>query len=137
MPPYGRWRAAASGHEPVGDPALGQVVGRHFDEHFVAGQHADSVLAHLAGGMAEDLVTVLERTRNIALGSSSTTCPASREFFLGQAIPLLSRQKVAEPYKRQAKMEGVAAATAAPPASASAPTTDRYMSPPWLSAGGR
>src|SRR6185437_16694376 len=53
-------RASAAGHEAIGDATLGKVVGRELDEHFVAGQHADAVLAHLAGRVAEDLMTVLE-----------------------------------------------------------------------------
>ena len=46
--------------EAVGDAALGQVVGRHLHQHLVAGQHADAVLAHLAGGVGDDLVVVFE-----------------------------------------------------------------------------
>src|SRR5205085_9962881 len=49
-------RSCASGHEAVGDAPLGQIVGRQLDQHFVAGQHADAVLAHLAGGVAEDFM---------------------------------------------------------------------------------
>ena len=46
--------------EAIGDAALGQIVGRHLDQHLVARQHADAVLAHLARGMGDDLVVVLE-----------------------------------------------------------------------------
>src|SRR6185312_9997761 len=46
--------------EAVGDAALGEVVGRHLAEHLVAGEHADTVLAHAAGGMRDDLVLVLQ-----------------------------------------------------------------------------
>src|SRR3546814_9469353 len=34
--------------EAIGDPTLGQVIGGEFDEHLVAHQHADAILAHLA-----------------------------------------------------------------------------------------
>src|SRR3546814_18797947 len=44
----------------VGDPTRGQVVGGEFDQHFVAHQHADAVLAHLAGSVAEDLVIIFK-----------------------------------------------------------------------------
>src|SRR4051812_15587110 len=46
--------ARDSGHddryslEPIGDAALGQVVGRHLDQNLVAGQNADAILAHAA-----------------------------------------------------------------------------------------
>src|SRR6266699_469437 len=46
--------------EPVGDTTLAQIVGRHLDQDLVAGQHADAVLAHAAGGMSDDFVFVLE-----------------------------------------------------------------------------
>jgi len=49
------------GHvEAVGDPPLGQIVGRHFDEHLVAREDADAVLAHLARRVGDDFVFVLE-----------------------------------------------------------------------------
>src|SRR5579864_4315656 len=46
--------------EAIGDATLGQVVGRHFHQHLVAGQDADAVLAHAARGVSDDLVLVLE-----------------------------------------------------------------------------
>src|SRR5204863_1719267 len=46
--------------EAVGDPPLGQVIGRHFDQHLVASQHPDAVLAHLAGRVSDDLVVVFQ-----------------------------------------------------------------------------
>src|SRR5690606_3717053 len=52
--------AAQASLEAVGDTALGEVVRRHFDEHLVAGENADAVLAHAAGGMGDDLMIVLE-----------------------------------------------------------------------------
>ena len=44
----------------VSDPALGQIVGRHFNLDLVTGQDADVVLAHPAGDMGDDLVAVLQ-----------------------------------------------------------------------------
>jgi hypothetical protein len=44
----------------VGDAALGQVVGRHFDLDLVAGEDADVVLAHAPGDVGDDLVAVLQ-----------------------------------------------------------------------------
>src|SRR6185503_6599093 len=46
--------------QPVDDPAGGEVVGGQLDEHLVAGQDADEVLAHLARDVGEHLVLVLE-----------------------------------------------------------------------------
>ncbi|CAH1658376.1 hypothetical protein CHELA1G11_12916 [Hyphomicrobiales bacterium] len=46
--------------ETIGDPALGQIIGRHLNENAIARQDADAVLAHLAGGMRHDLMVVLE-----------------------------------------------------------------------------
>src|SRR5688500_13503960 len=46
--------------EAVGDAALGQVVGGHLDQHLVACEHADTVLAHAAGSMSDDLMLVFE-----------------------------------------------------------------------------
>src|SRR6201999_2454440 len=42
------------------DAALGEVVGRHFHIHAVSGEDANPVLAHLAGGMRQILVLVVE-----------------------------------------------------------------------------
>src|SRR5690606_27730513 len=46
--------------EAIVDTSLGQVVGRHLHLDLVAGQHADAVLAHLAGSMGNDDMAVLE-----------------------------------------------------------------------------
>src|SRR3546814_3165903 len=42
--------------ETIGNPTLGQIIWGELDEHFVADEDADAVLAHLAGGVAEDLM---------------------------------------------------------------------------------
>ncbi|CCF17913.1 protein of unknown function [Pseudorhizobium banfieldiae] len=46
--------------EAVGDTALGQVVGSHFHKDLIAGENTDTVLAHPASGMGNDLVFVFE-----------------------------------------------------------------------------
>src|SRR6266481_303388 len=46
--------------EAEGDTALGEVVGRHLDINLVAGKHANAVLAHLARGVREHLVVIVE-----------------------------------------------------------------------------
>ena len=42
--------------EAIGDPALGQIIRGQFDQHLIADQNADAILAHLAGGVAENFV---------------------------------------------------------------------------------
>src|SRR6202012_2295680 len=44
--------------ETVGDTTLRQVIGGHLDHDLVAGQHANAVLAHLAGGVGDDDVVI-------------------------------------------------------------------------------
>ena len=44
--------------EAIDDAGLGQIVGRHFELHAVAGGQADETLAHLAGDVREDLMAV-------------------------------------------------------------------------------
>src|SRR6266851_4372222 len=46
--------------EAKGDTALGEVVRRHLDIDLVTGKHANAVLAHLARGVREHLVIVVE-----------------------------------------------------------------------------
>ena len=90
-------RASAAGHEAVGYATLGQVVGGQLDQYFVAGQDADAVLAHLACGVAENLMAVLELHAEHRVGQQFHHLSAHlEEFFLGQ-IPFKST-KVAEPY---------------------------------------
>src|SRR4051794_10701430 len=72
-------RSCAAGHEAIGDAALGQVVRGQFDQHFVAGQHADAVLAHLAGGVPKDLMAVLELDAEHRIGQQLNHLPAHLE----------------------------------------------------------
>jgi len=64
----------------------------------VAGQNADAVLAHLPGGVAEDLMAVLETDAEHRVRQQFHHLPPHLEqFFLGQAISFCSARKVAEP----------------------------------------
>ena len=54
------WRRAAALEVAEGDAALAQVVGRELERHLVAGQNADVVLAHLARGVGNQLVPVVQ-----------------------------------------------------------------------------
>src|SRR5215471_14324261 len=59
---WGRTRTngAIRSFEPVGNPALGQIIRRHFDQHLVASEHTDAVLTHASRGVRDDLMIVLE-----------------------------------------------------------------------------
>src|SRR6187551_144818 len=82
-----RPRAAPAGHEAVGDARLGQVVGRELAQHLVADQHADAVLAHPAGGMAEHLMTVFELHPEHRIRQQFHHLAAHfEEFFFGHAV---------------------------------------------------
>ncbi len=54
----GERHAASAG--AVNDATFGEIVGRQFDGHFIAGQDADVVLAHLAGNVRGHGVTIFE-----------------------------------------------------------------------------
>src|SRR3990170_2363310 len=82
--------------EAIGDAALGQIVRGQLDQHFVAGQHADAVLAHLAGGMAKDLVAVLQLYAEHGVGQQFNHLPAHfEEFFLSHSFLSFFRRKAA------------------------------------------
>ena len=69
--------------EAVGDTTLGQIVGRHLDQNLVAGQHANAVLAHAAGGVSDDLVFVLELDAESGVGEQlSDDTGEFEQFFL-------------------------------------------------------
>jgi len=63
--------------EAIGDTAFREVIRRHLHHDLVARQHADAVLAHLAGRMGDDLVPVLQLHAKVALGRSSLTTPSN------------------------------------------------------------
>src|SRR5688500_1240189 len=92
--------------EAISDAALGQVVRGQFDQHFVAGQHADAVLAHLARGVAEDFVAILQLDAEHRIGQQLDHPSAHLEkFFLGHSNPyppeLSWRLIAAESYKEK------------------------------------
>ena len=59
---------------PVRDPPAVEVVGRKLDEHPVARQDADEVLAHLSRDVRQNLVpAVFNLHPNMAFGRVSTT----------------------------------------------------------------
>src|SRR3546814_1474400 len=53
--------------EPIGHPTFCKIVGSHLDRYAVADQHADTVLAHPAGGMGEDVMAVVQRDARSAI----------------------------------------------------------------------
>jgi hypothetical protein len=52
---------------PVDDPAAVEVVWRQLDADAVAGKDADPESAHLAGGVPEGLVAVVQRDPELAV----------------------------------------------------------------------
>ena len=58
---FGDFSSASPSAMPESNASLAEVVGGHFHVHAVTDADANEVLAHLAGNMGEDLVTVGER----------------------------------------------------------------------------
>src|SRR3546814_10090396 len=56
-----------------GDAALGQVIGRHLDVHAVAREDANAVLAHLAGGMRQHFMVVVQLHAEHRVGDRKST----------------------------------------------------------------
>src|SRR5690242_12192792 len=42
------------------DPSLGEIIGRQLDGDAIAGEDADAILLHLAGGIGEGLMAIVE-----------------------------------------------------------------------------
>src|SRR5262245_56387937 len=59
---------SADSLEPIDDTAFGEVVRTHLDQHLVAGQHADAVLAHAAGRVGDDFMAVLKLDAEVGVG---------------------------------------------------------------------
>src|ERR1051326_9605484 len=70
--------------EAIGDAPLGEIVGRHFHQHLVARQHADTVLAHLARGVGDDLMPVLELYPESGVGQQFADRARSEERRVGK-----------------------------------------------------
>ena len=54
------WRCRAFVLVAEIDPSLGQVIRRHFDRDAIPGKDADAIFLHLAGGVGEGFVPVVE-----------------------------------------------------------------------------
>src|SRR4051812_9574228 len=90
----GRVSRAATGvalrlFETIGDAALAEVIGRHLDQNLVPYQHADAVLAHLACGVGDNLMPVLELHPEGRVGKQLRDGTRKLEqFFFGHSGPV-------------------------------------------------
>ena len=85
--------------ETVGDPALGQIIGGHFNQHLVTCQNANTVFPHFASRMGNDLVIIFQLNPKHRIGQQFTD--HAREFeklFLRHAKPF-SVASPAEAYR--------------------------------------
>src|SRR5215469_3349679 len=72
--------------EAIGDAPLGEIIRRHLDHDLVTGQHADAVLAHLAGGMGDDFMAVLQKNPEGGVGQEFADRTLEfQQFFLGHS----------------------------------------------------
>ena len=58
-----------------GNTALGEVIRRELERNLVAGEDANVVLAHLAVGVGDELVTVFKLDTIAGVGRTSSTWP--------------------------------------------------------------
>jgi len=66
------------------DAPFAHVVGREFERHLVAREDADVVLAHLAGGVGDQLMAVVQRDAVAGVGQHFADDTAHFDvFFLG------------------------------------------------------
>lgn len=87
MTAVNRPKGANSGLVAEIDAALGQVIGRHFKGDAIAGQNADAVLLHLAGGICPDFHAVFQRDAITVVGKGFRHHAAKfDEFFLSQSV---------------------------------------------------
>ena len=92
--------------EAIGDPALGQIIGRQFNQHIVSSQHTDAVLAHLASGMTKDFMIIFEFHAEHRVGQQFDDRAAHFEkFFLGHKVLVTIPSKTARPYRANDKKE--------------------------------
>src|SRR3546814_13543090 len=88
--------------ETIGNPTLGQIIWGELDEHFVADEDADAVLAHLAGGVAEDLMLVFQFHAEHGLGHQLDDLPAhSQKFVLCLPVFFVSGLKAGRALDRE------------------------------------
>src|SRR4029434_4256903 len=89
---------------PVGDAAASQVVGRELHLDLVAREDPDVVLAHLPGDLREHVVALSVCTRNIVLGSASTTSPSTSIFSSLTVKSLTSRAEKRARQRRRGRL---------------------------------
>src|SRR5690606_24422964 len=93
----GEDKLAAAGHgaypvigpslEAIGNAALGQVIGRHLDQHAVARENTDTILTHAAGGVGNDLVLVLKLHTKHGVGQEfGDDTGELQKFFFGHRV---------------------------------------------------
>src|SRR5271155_1768549 len=72
--------------EAIGNAPFGEVIGSHFDHHLIAREHADAVLAHLARGVGDDLMAVLQEDPEGGVWQQFADCAFEfQQFFLGHS----------------------------------------------------
>jgi len=74
--------------ETVGDPALGQIIGGHFNQHLVTSQNTNTVFPHFASRMGNDLMIIFQLDPEHRIGQQFAD--HAREFeklFLRHAKP--------------------------------------------------
>src|SRR5271157_1193025 len=70
----------------VNDPPLGEIVRSDLDGHPVAGDDPDEILAHLAGNVGEDAVTIFQLDHELGVGKRlDDPSFGSDRFFFGHA----------------------------------------------------
>src|SRR5271157_3314917 len=70
----------------VDDPPLGEIVRSDLDGHPVAGDDPDEILAHLAGNVGEDAVTIFQLDHELGVGKRlDDPSFGSDRFFFGHA----------------------------------------------------
>ena len=80
-------RTATPGNVAEHDATLGQVVGREFQRDVVTRNDADVVLAHLAAGVGDQLVTVFQRDAESRVGKHFGHSSAHfNQFFFGHVF---------------------------------------------------
>src|SRR6218665_4065613 len=83
---------AAASPMTESDGPFGQVVGRHLQRHFIARQDADMVLAHLAAGVGDQLVTVVQGYAKERVGQAfGHRALDFDQFFFGHFLSLQNR----------------------------------------------
>ena len=75
-----------------GQATLVQVIGRHFQGDLVTSQHANAVLAHLAAGVGNQLVAVVQRDAKTGIGQNFIHSALHfNQFFFGQNVSFRER----------------------------------------------